>query len=68
MELKNFSQFTISYQDQAGIKGGDDCTNCIASAIIACNASCRGGGCSVSECVNNQTAQCAAMYCGGPIP
>ena len=65
MELKKFSRFTISYQEQAGIKGGDNCTNCIASALIACDASCGNDARCYNRCVDSQTAQCIGMYCGG---
>jgi hypothetical protein len=61
---KKFGDYVLNTEKLKGIKGGDDCSNCVHSAFIACNASCGGGGCSVSACVNSQVGQCMGQtYC-----
>lgn len=62
--LERFSKFKLPVDQERKIKGGDTCSNCIHSAFIACDYSCGGGACSVTQCVQNQTAQCMAQsYC-----
>jgi hypothetical protein len=59
------SEKMLSQNDLLGYRGGsgDNCSNCIESASIACEASCAGGACSWWECFVNQSNQCWDMYC-----
>lgn len=61
--LEKFQPFRLDNQTQLMIKGGDICTDCLRSAIIACKASCGDNSNCVAECNQNQMNQCWNMYC-----
>lgn len=62
--MGKFKKFALNLRDMKAIKGGGACENCVASAFIACDASCGGGACDRSVCVQSQTGHCMSQsYC-----
>jgi hypothetical protein len=65
--MEKFQKFALSREEMRAVYGGDNCLNCLESAIIACDASCGPPpgtpSCPTEECYSNQMVQCYAMYC-----